>query len=102
MLCNEATASAGELFTAALRDYNKMGILSATVVGTSEATFGKGIMQGSFHLKDDSVVTLTTALYNPPCGINYHGEGVKPDVICAEDEMLDVACAELLKLVNKK
>lgn len=102
VLCNEGTASAGELFTAALRDYNDMGILSATVVGTSEATFGKGIMQGAFHLKDESVVTMTTALYNPPCGINYHGEGVKPDVICTEDEMLDVACTELLKLVNKK
>ncbi len=101
VLCNEGTASAGELFTAALRDYNDMGILSATVVGTSRATFGKGIMQGSFHLKDGSVVTMTTALYNPPCGINYHGEGVLPDVICDEAEVLDVACAELLKLLNK-
>ncbi len=101
VLCNEGTASAGELFTAALRDYNKMGILSATVVGSAEATFGKGIMQGSFHLKDGSVVTMTTALYNPPSGVNYHGKGVVPDVICAEDALLTVACEELLKLVNK-
>ncbi len=101
VICNEGTASAGELFTAAFRDFNDAGILKATVVGTSEATFGKGIMQGSFHLNDQSVVTMTTALYNPPCGINYHGVGVIPDVICDETEAHAVALSELLKLIQK-
>ena len=101
VICNEGTASAGELFTAAFRDFNDAGILKATVVGTSKATFGKGIMQGSFHLNDKSVITMTTALYNPPCGINYHGVGVIPDVICDETEAHEVALAELLKLIQK-
>lgn len=101
VLCNAATASAGELFTAAMRDYNSAGILKATVVGTDAATFGKGIMQASFPLKDNSVITMTTALYNPPCGVNYHGVGVIPDVTCEESEAMDTAVAELLKLIQK-
>ena len=101
VICNEGTASAGELFTAALRDYNDADVLKATIVGTSDATHGKGIMQGSYHLSDESVITMTIALYNPPCGVNYHGVGVIPDVICDEAEARDVALAELLKLIQK-
>lgn len=102
VLCNWTTASAGELFTAALRDYNDMGILSVTVVGTDEATYGKGIMQSSFHLSDNSVITMTTAFYNPPCGVNYHGEGVVPDVLTTEEEAMGRAEAELQKLISNQ
>lgn len=103
VLCNGATASAGELFTAALRDYNEMEILRATVVGTEKATFGKGIMQSAFHLSDGSVLTMTSAFYNPPCGENYHDVGVIPDTVCdAETDVMEVARQELLDLIENK
>ncbi len=102
VICNEYTASAGEIFTAAVRDYRDEGLLSATVVGT--VTYKKGIMQ-STHLYDDgSSVTLTTAYYNPPSGENYHGIGVTPDVTVqnskTEDLQYNQAIIELNKLVN--
>ena len=102
VLCNGATASAAELFTAALRDYDDMGFLRVTVVGTAEATYGKGIMQSSYHLTDGSVLTMTSAYYNPPCGENYHGKGVIPDVVCEESAALDVARQALLDLIDNK
>lgn len=73
VVVNGNTASAAELFTAALRDYGK-----ATVVG--ENTFGKGIVQTSYSLADGSAVKMTTAYYDPPSGENFHGVGVAPDL----------------------
>lgn len=113
VLCNGATASAGELFTAALRDYNDMGILRATVIGTNletvvvdgveyGATFGKGIMQSSYKLSDKSVLTMTSAFYNPPCGVNYHGVGVIPDLVCEEADVMTTARQALLDLIENK
>lgn len=73
VLCNENTASAAELFTAALRDYEK-----AVTVGTT--TYGKGVAQSTFTLSDGSAVKMTTSYYDPPCGINYDGVGITPDL----------------------
>ena len=104
VLCNEYTASAGEIFTAALRDYRNMGILNATIVGTT--TYKKGVMQNTYYYPgDESTVTLTVAYYNPPCGINYDGIGVTPDRIVeldesGEDNQLKAALEEMKKLIN--
>ena len=103
VICNRYTASAAEIFTAAIRDYRDEGMLSATVVGTT--TYKKGIMQGTYiYKKDGSSVTLTTAYYNPPCGENYHGEGVAPDVTventATEDLQYNRALLELQMLIN--
>ncbi len=73
VLINGYTASAAELFTAALRDYEL-----AEIVGTT--TFGKGTMQTVTTLPDGSGLKLSTYYYNPPYGDNYHGVGVSPDV----------------------
>ncbi len=101
VLCSEGTASAGELFTSALRDFNAWGLLKATVIGVDKTTFGKGIMQGSFRLSDGSYLTLTTAYYNPPSGENYHGVGIFPDIVCEdESQIMDVAREELLSLIS--
>lgn len=103
VLCNGATASAGELFTAALRDYNDMGILRATVIGTEKSTFGKGIMQNAYPLSDESVLTITSAFYNPPCGTNYHGIGVIPDIVCeANADVTEIARQALFDLIENK
>lgn len=102
VICNQYTASAGEIFTAALRDYRNEGLLDATIVGTT--TYKKGIMQNTYYYFDESTVTMTVAYYNPPCGENYHGIGVIPDVVVenteTEDVQLKVAFDELEKLIN--
>ena len=72
VLTNGKTASAAELFTAALRDYNK-----AQIVGTK--TYGKGCGQSGQFLSDGSVVFITNYLYNPPYSENYDGIGIYPD-----------------------
>lgn len=103
VICNENTASAGEIFTAAIRDYRNDKLLRAIIVGTT--TYKKGIMQSTFYYPvDDSTVTMTVAYYNPPCGVNYHGIGVTPDVYVenteSEDLQLQTAYKELQKLIN--
>ena len=103
VLCNGSTASAAELFTAGIRDLGKMGYLDAVIVG--ETTFGKGIMQKTYTLFDKSAVTMTVAYYNPPSGVNYHGEGIEPDVTVAPDggdTQLTAALAEIQKIINNK
>lgn len=86
VICDELTASAGELFTAALRDHSASGLINATIVG--HKTFGKGIMQTSWTYYDGSSITMTIAYYNPPSGKNYHGIGITPDKI-VDNEVID-------------
>lgn len=79
VLVNEKTASAAELFAAALRDYAKEGKYDATLVGNK--TYGKGVFQTMYLLPDGSAFKFTTGRYDPPCGVNYDGVGVIPDSI---------------------
>ena len=103
VLCNENTASAAELFTACMRDFEQMGFFDVTLVG--EKTYGKGVMQRTFSFTDGSSLTLTIAYYSPPLGENYDGDGIKPDrtVQMTEegDAQLDAAYTEINKLINK-
>ena len=73
VLINNNTASAAELFSSALRDYN-----IATLIG--ETTYGKGTMQSIRYLSDGSGVSISTNMYNPPYGDNYEGIGVDPHI----------------------
>ena len=73
VLTDENTASAGELFTSALRDYNK-----ATLIGTK--TYGKGCGQSFHPLSNGGFITVTSFYYNPPFGENYDGIGIYPDI----------------------
>ncbi len=82
LITNEYTASAAEIFVAALRDYRdnpSLGSSISDVTILGEKTFGKGIMQSTYSLGDGTSVTFTSAYYNPPSGVNYHGTGIMPD-----------------------
>ncbi|MBQ3064704.1 MAG: S41 family peptidase [Clostridia bacterium] len=81
VLVNESTASAAELFSSALQDYDK-----AVLVGTT--TYGKGTMQTVIRLPDDSGITISYRMYNPPYSDNYEGIGVIPDIELPLDEAL--------------
>lgn len=96
---NEYTASAGELFSAAMRDYGDMGIFNAVTVGAK--TYSKGVMQSTLGFADKSTLTMTIAFYNPPCNVNYDGIGVTPDFEELEPEaQLERAISELKALIN--
>ena len=82
VLMNENTASAAELFCAALKDYEK-----ATLIGVT--TFGKGTVQSINRLSDNSALKISSARYAPPFSENYDGIGVTPhiEVRLAEESM---------------
>lgn len=104
VICNGYTASAGELFTAAIRDYRNDALLNAVIVG--ETTYTKGKVQNIFPLSDGSSITLTVGLFNPPCDKNFDGEGVTPDKPVEYipdpevDNQYEAAYAELMNLIN--
>ncbi len=73
ILINGSSASAAELFTSCLRDYDK-----AVIVGTK--SYGKGCMQTIFPLPNGGAFKITTRVFTPPKGESYHGIGIYPDV----------------------
>lgn len=73
VMINGNSASASEIFAAAIQDY-KVG----TLVGTT--SFGKGIVQSIFPLTDGTAVKLTVSRYFTPNGVCIHDIGVTPDV----------------------
>lgn len=79
VLVNGNSASASEVLTGAIKDYG-----AGTIVGTT--TFGKGVVQDSFRLRDGSCVKLTVAKYYTPKGVCIHGTGIKPDVLAFATE----------------
>ena len=115
VLCNEYTASAGELFVATFKDY---GI--GKVVGNT--TFGKGKLQSTYYLKNyalfnygvmgiDGAVKITTHEYFSAKTDSYDGIGIEPDekIQLSEEakkynvydyEKLDPVDDQLLKAIN--
>ena len=73
ILVNENSASASEILAGAMKDYGR-----ATLVGTT--TFGKGIVQNLYPLKDGSAIKMTVAKYFTPSGYDLHEKGIQPDV----------------------
>ena len=73
VLIDENSASASEIFAAAMKDYQY-----ATLVG--KTTYGKGIVQNIIPLDDGDALKLTTAKYFTPNGNYIHEVGVSPDV----------------------
>ena len=73
ILVNGNSASASEIFSGAMRDYEK-----ATLLGTT--TYGKGIVQSVFSLGDGTGLKITTMHYYTPNGTDLHGEGLAPDI----------------------
>lgn len=77
VLVNEYSASAAELFTANIRDYELGQIVGVT-------TYGKGSMQSTFPLSYygyEGALKLTVKYYYPPCGEGYDGIGITPHVV---------------------
>ena len=73
VLINGNSASAAEIFAAAMQDYE-----AATLIGTT--SFGKGIVQTIIPFNDGTAVKVTISRYFTPKGVCIHGEGVTPDI----------------------
>ncbi len=87
ILVNEQSASAAEVFAAALRDYKK-----ATLVGTK--TYGKGSVQQLFPLANDYMLKLTVRKYVTPLGKPVDGVGIVPQ------HQADFAPAQLIRAMQ--
>ncbi|MBN8853967.1 MAG: carboxyl-terminal protease [Sphingobacteriales bacterium 50-39] len=61
VLTDEGTASASEVLTGALQDWDR-----ATIIG--RRTFGKGLVQEQYQLSDGAALRLTIARYYTPTG----------------------------------
>ena len=78
ILVDKHTASAAEIFTAALKDHHR-----AAVFG--QKTFGKGVIQTLFDLDDGkTALCITTATYIPPSNVSFNKIGIKPNFIVKE------------------
>lgn len=88
VLINGKTASSAEILAVALRDHQK-GIL----IGTR--TYGKGIFEKTFTLENEMRVKFITGAMYSPKGNSWHGQGILPDFVVAQE---DKTLAALLKL----
>ena len=73
VLVNEASASASEIVSGAIRDN-----LRGKLVG--KKTFGKGLVQSMRSLVDGSGLTVTVAKYLTPNGVDINKFGITPDI----------------------
>ncbi len=73
VLVNEASASASEIVSGAIRD-NQRGKL------VGKKTFGKGLVQSMRTLIDGSGLTVTVAKYLTPNGTDINKSGIIPDI----------------------
>ena len=73
VMINGNSASASEIFAAAMQDYE-----AATLVGTT--SYGKGIVQSILPMTDGTAVKITVSRYFTPNGVCIHGAGVTPDM----------------------
>lgn len=72
VLVNRGTASASEMLAGALQDYKK-----ATIVG--KTTYGKGVIQELYTLRDGSGLKITVKEYYTPNKNKINKVGIKPD-----------------------
>lgn len=93
LLVDGRTASASEIFAAALQDNRR-----ARVVGAGR-TFGKGRIQNVQAL-DGGGVAVTRARYVTPRGRDLHGVGIAPDAVPRRCQMEDLARTCLAEVVD--
>jgi len=100
VLVNRYSASASEILSGAIKDYNK-----AALVG--EKTFGKGVVQTVIPLSDGSALKITTEKYLIPSGKDINKEGITPDMIVEMDpenvgKDNDIQLNKAIEVLNKQ
>lgn len=95
VLIDSGSASASEIFAAAIRDNNR-GIL------IGEKSYGKGSVQSIYQLGEHEGFKLTIAKYFTPSGVSIEGVGITPDIVIKEPELTDEEKLILKKLYTDK
>jgi len=96
ILINEISASASEVFTAALKEQ-----YGALVIG--ETSYGKGKVQKSYQLSSGAMIKFTYQEWLTPKGDYIDGKGIEPDIKVEykqekeRDSQLNRAIQELVK-----
>lgn len=73
VLVDGGSASASEILSGALKDYNK-----AKLLGTK--TYGKGMVQKIIPMPNETGLNLTIAKYLTPKGTDINKKGISPDI----------------------
>ena len=84
VITDNNTASASEILTSAIKDYER-----AFIVG--DKTYGKGVQQTSFILMDDSFLKVTTHEFFSPLGYKINKIGIEPHFNTKEINPLKIA-----------
>lgn len=97
VLVNEDSASASEILAAALQD-NKRAVL------VGKKTFGKGLVQTVFPLRNGGALKLTTQKYYTPAGIDINEVGITPDYVVdiKPDDSQDKQLEKAVSLIKKQ
>ena len=96
VLVNENTASASEIFSAAIKESG-----SGTLVGTK--TFGKGLVQGIYFYRDGSAAKVTEAKYLTPNQNDINGIGITPDIqVKQTNDSQDAQLERAVQVIQKK
>lgn len=96
VLINGRSASAAEVFTAAMKEHQR-----AVVLG--EKSYGKGVVQKLFPLENGAALQMTVSHYLTPKGNIIDGQGIRPNIELPwpadmkEDSYLNHASEQLLK-----
>ena len=91
VLVNEYSASSSEILAGALKD-NGIKLIGKT-------TYGKGVFQNVYKLKDGGSIKITTGQYFTPAGVCIDKIGITPDfVVDGEEAQLQKAIEEVNKL----
>ena len=72
ILINSRSASAAEVFTAAMKEHKR-----AWVIG--EKSYGKGVVQKLFPLANGAALQMTVSHYYTPNGLMIDGQGIRPN-----------------------
>lgn len=92
ILQNENTASSAEVMINALKE----NINNITVIG--KKSFGKGIGQAEFRLKNDYALKTTVIRLESPKGNSIHKTGIIPDIEYSKNNVVDYVLNNLIKL----
>ena len=96
VLINGRSASAAEVFTAAMKEHKRALILG-------EKSYGKGVVQKLFPLENGAALQMTVSHYLTPRGNAIDGEGIRPNidlpltVDTKDDVYLNHAAEQLIK-----
>lgn len=99
VLVGEHSYSAAETAAAAIMEHNRGMVIGST-------TYGKGTIQATVPLAEDSLLQLTIGKWLSPSGVWYDVEGVNPQIYyednieTEENELLQYAVDYLLEIDN--